>query len=119
VSKSTALRIAIALLATNYLLSQLVPELSTFMLRLFGFMALPFLVWAGTWPESHSTMGAKGDNLVGFEAKVTHTDPLRVEAHGAIWQARLAEPASPSVGSVVSIVGRTGLTLLVAARGVK
>jgi membrane protein implicated in regulation of membrane protease activity len=42
---------------------------------------------------------------------------LTVEAGGTVWSARCASTAVPSVGDLVRVVGRDGLTLRVSASG--
>ena len=69
-----------------------------------------------SWPRR--TMGQQGDGLIGFEVEVSSVEPLRVEAHGAVWTASLVGGGSVRVGSRVRVVDRDGLTLLVEAGGV-
>lgn len=61
-----------------------------------------------------STMGPRGDSIVGFEARVVTAEPLQVEVHGSVWRARLVEGASVFPEERVRVVGRQFLTLLVA-----
>jgi membrane protein implicated in regulation of membrane protease activity len=63
--------------------------------------------------RTESTMGPAGDVLVGFQARVVSVAPLKVEARGTIWSARLEGLRSVSPRALVEIVGRDGLTILV------
>lgn len=65
--------------------------------------------------RTESTMGPDGDVLIGFQARVISLTPLKVEARGSVWSARLAGVPAVSVQALVEIVGREGLTLLVRA----
>ena len=65
--------------------------------------------------RTESTMGPDGDVLIGFQARVISLTPLKVEARGSVWSARLAGIPAVSVPAFVEIVGREGLTLLVRA----
>jgi len=67
------------------------------------------------WSSPKSTMGQRGDGLIGFEAEVGGIEPLRVEAQGSVWQARLIGGGSVRVGMRVRVIDREGLTLLVQA----
>lgn len=58
-------------------------------------------------------MGPVGDALIGFQASVLSVEPLRVEARGAVWSARLVGEIAVSQQARVDVVGRDGLTLLV------
>jgi membrane protein implicated in regulation of membrane protease activity len=63
--------------------------------------------------RTETTMGPAGDALIGFQARVLSSTPLRVEARGSVWSARLVGPPAPSRSGFLEIVGREGLTLLV------
>jgi membrane protein implicated in regulation of membrane protease activity len=63
--------------------------------------------------RTESTMGPVGDALIGFQASVLSVEPLRVEARGAVWSARLVGELAVSQQARVEVVGRDGLTLLV------
>jgi len=63
--------------------------------------------------RTESTMGPAGDVLIGFEALVVSVAPLKVEARGSVWSARLAAAGPVSERGYVEVVGREGLTLLV------
>jgi membrane protein implicated in regulation of membrane protease activity len=66
--------------------------------------------------RTESTMGPDGDVLIRFQARVISVTPLKVEARGSVWSARLAAGApAVSAQAFVEIVGREGLTLLVRA----
>ena len=91
------------------------PWASTF--RLVIALVAPFALYAAFGPaQPRSTMGPRGDGLIGFEAKVTRVEPLQLEAQGAVWQGRALGTASIQQGATMHIVGRDGLTLLVEAR---
>jgi membrane protein implicated in regulation of membrane protease activity len=63
--------------------------------------------------RTESTMGPAGDALIGFQARVLSVTPLRVEARGSVWSARLVGRPTLSQPCFLEIVGRDGLTLLV------
>jgi|MudIll2142460700_1097286.scaffolds.fasta_scaffold86173_3 membrane protein implicated in regulation of membrane protease activity len=65
--------------------------------------------------RTESTMGPDGDVLIGFQARVISVTPLKVEARGSVWSARLTGVPAVSAQARVEIVGREGLTLLVRA----
>ena len=67
--------------------------------------------------RTESTMGPDGDVLIGFQARVISVAPLKVEAQGSVWSARLAGLPAVPVQALVDIVGRDGLTLLVRVPG--
>lgn len=71
------------------------------------------------WPlaSDESSMGPQGDSLIGFEAVVGAVEPVRVEAQGSMWQARVIDQGSVQPGTRVQVVGREGLTLLVRVGG--
>jgi len=64
--------------------------------------------------RTYSTMGPRGDAIIGSEALVKSIEPLTVEALGTIWHARAIAEAIPAVGAAVRITDRDGLTLVVA-----
>jgi membrane protein implicated in regulation of membrane protease activity len=63
--------------------------------------------------RTETTMGPAGDALIGFQARVLSQTPLRVEARGSVWNARLVGQPTASQPALLEIVGRDGLTLLV------
>ena len=88
-----------------------------FTLRLVIVLVAPFALYAAFGPaQPRSTMGPRGDGLIGFEAKVTQVEPLQLEAQGTVWQGRVVGKASIQPGARMHVVGRDGLTLLVEAR---
>jgi membrane protein implicated in regulation of membrane protease activity len=63
--------------------------------------------------RTETTMGPAGDVLIGFQARVLSRTPLRVEARGSVWSARLVGEPPLTQPAFLEIVGRDGLTLLV------
>ena len=91
------------------------PWASTF--RLVVALVAPFALYAAFGPaQPRSTMGPRGDGLIGFEARVTRVEPLQIEAQGTVWQGRAVGRGPIQAGATMHIVGRDGLTLLVEAR---
>ena len=68
-------------------------------------------------PKNESSMGSQGDNLIGFQAVVGTVAPVRVEAQGTMWQARVVDGGIVLPGTRVQVIGREGLTLLVRVCG--
>jgi membrane protein implicated in regulation of membrane protease activity len=67
--------------------------------------------------RTDSTMGPAGDALIGSRARVVSLQPLKVEARGAVWNAREAGMETLAQQGLVEVVGREGLTLLVRRPG--
>lgn len=123
-SQKAGAQVGLALGAAALLLSNLVPS-AIWLVSGLAVLSVAFLYAAyrdfappRSPARTESTMGPHADCIVGAEALISAEEPLTVEALGTTWNASLiCSDVSLPKGTRVRVVGREGLTLLVAEQG--